>query len=35
MAGALSLIEQAPKRNFVVSNGDVLTDIDYTELLAF
>ena len=28
-AGALSLIEQAPQRNFVVSNGDVLTDIDY------
>ena len=34
-AGALSLIDQAPQRNFVVSNGDVLTDIDYTELLSF
>ena len=34
-AGALSLIEQAPQRNFIVSNGDVLTDIDYTELLSF
>ncbi len=34
-AGALSLIENTPAQNFVVSNGDVLTDVDYTELLNF
>lgn len=34
-AGALSLIKNLPAQNFVVSNGDVLTDIDYTELLNF
>ena len=34
-AGALSLIKNPPTQNFVVSNGDVLTDVDYTELLNF
>ncbi len=34
-AGALGLIETKPHSNFIVSNGDVLTDIDYTELLNF
>ena len=31
----MSLIEAKPHSNFIVSNGDVLTDIDYTELLNF
>ena len=34
-AGALSLIHKVPTKAFVVSNGDVLTDIDYTDLLRF
>ena len=34
-AGALSLIKNPPTQNFVVSNGDVLSDVDYTELLNF
>jgi dTDP-glucose pyrophosphorylase len=34
-AGALSLIQPRPESAFVVTNGDVLTDIDYRELLAF
>ncbi|MEL0137149.1 MAG: nucleotidyltransferase family protein [Halieaceae bacterium] len=34
-AGALSLISGVLTKNFVVSNGDVLTDIDYAELLSF
>lgn len=34
-AGSLSLIDKVPNKNFVVSNGDVLTDIDYTDLLRF
>ena len=34
-AGALSLINPRPEIPFVVSNGDVLTDIRYSELLAF
>ena len=34
-AGALCLIEAKPHSNFIVSNGDVLTDIDYTEPLNF
>lgn len=33
-AGALSLLN-APNEPFVVTNGDVLTDIDYGELLAY
>jgi len=34
-AGALSLIKQTPTSPFVVSNGDVITDIRYGELLDF
>jgi dTDP-glucose pyrophosphorylase len=34
-AGALSLLETRPTAPFVVSNGDVLTDIRYGELLDF
>jgi dTDP-glucose pyrophosphorylase len=34
-AGALSLLRGAPDAPFVVSNGDVLTDIRYGELLDF
>ncbi|WP_045212431.1 nucleotidyltransferase family protein [Desulfonatronovibrio magnus] len=34
-AGALSLLKPRPQECFVVSNGDVLTDIDYGELLEF
>ena len=34
-AGALSLIEPLPHTPFVVTNGDVLTDIRYGELLDF
>ena len=34
-AGALQLIEPRPHRPFVVTNGDVLTDIHYGELLDF
>ena len=34
-AGALSLIRPRPKNAFVVTNGDVLTDIDYRELIKF
>ena len=34
-AGALSLMTPRPKEPFVVSNGDVLTDIRYGELLDF
>jgi dTDP-glucose pyrophosphorylase len=34
-AGALSLLAQAPDKPFVVSNGDVLTDIRYGDLLDF
>lgn len=33
-AGALSLLKQ-PKQPIIVTNGDVLTDIRYSELLAF
>lgn len=34
-AGALSLLNPRPELPFVVSNGDVLTDIRYSELLDF
>lgn len=34
-AGALSLLEQRPEAPIVVTNGDVLTDIHYGELLDF
>lgn len=34
-AGALSLIQPRPESAFVVTNGDVLTDIDYRELIEF
>jgi dTDP-glucose pyrophosphorylase len=34
-AGALGLLNPRPKAPFVVSNGDVLTDIHYGELLDF
>ncbi len=34
-AGALSLLRQRPDEPFLVTNGDVLTDIHYAELLDF
>jgi dTDP-glucose pyrophosphorylase len=34
-AGAISLLEQRPAESFLVSNGDVLADIHYGELLDF
>ena len=34
-AGALSLVQTAPDAPFVVTNGDVLTDIRYGELIDF
>lgn len=34
-AGALSLIGATPEESFIVSNGDVITDIRYGELLDF
>lgn len=34
-AGALSLIQPRPGNSFVVTNGDVLTNIDYRELVEF
>lgn len=34
-AGALSLLEPQPELPFVVTNGDVLTDIDYGRLIDF
>ncbi len=34
-AGALGLIDPRPKDSFVVTNGDVITDIHYGELLDF
>jgi len=34
-AGALSLFERSPQHPFVVTNGDVITDIHYDELLDF
>lgn len=34
-AGALSLFDKSPTESFVVTNGDVLTDIRYGELLDF
>jgi len=34
-AGALSLIEPTPKLPFIVTNGDIITDINYANLLQF
>lgn len=34
-AGALSLLQASPQEPFLISNGDVLTDIRYGELLDF
>jgi NDP-sugar pyrophosphorylase family protein len=34
-AGALSLLDPTPEQAFVVTNGDVITDIQYGELLDF
>jgi NDP-sugar pyrophosphorylase family protein len=34
-AGALSLLNPTPEQAFVVTNGDVITDIQYGELLDF
>jgi dTDP-glucose pyrophosphorylase len=34
-AGALSLLDPRPEEPFVVTNGDVITDIHYSELLDF
>ena len=34
-AGALSLLHPRPSGPFLVTNGDVLTDIDYSEMLDF
>lgn len=34
-AGALSLIKEKPKNPFIVTNGDVLTDIHYGDFLDF
>lgn len=34
-AGALSLLQPRPEESFVVTNGDVITDIRYGELLDF
>ncbi|WP_287497380.1 nucleotidyltransferase family protein [Pandoraea sp. CB10b_02] len=34
-AGALSLLSPAPEQPFIVTNGDVLTDINYGEMLDF
>ena len=34
-AGALSLLPERPEKSFVVMNGDVLTGVDFRQLLAF
>lgn len=34
-AGALSLLQPRPNKTFVVTNGDVLADVDYRELIDF
>jgi len=34
-SGALSLIETRPNESFIVTNGDVLTDISYSSILDF
>ena len=34
-AGSLSLLSTNPKRNIVISNGDVLTNINYSDMLEF
>ena len=34
-AGALSLLQNKPTNSFIVTNGDVLTDINYSDLLDY
>lgn len=34
-AGALSLLDSKPESSFIVTNGDVITDINYVELLNY
>jgi dTDP-glucose pyrophosphorylase len=34
-AGALSLLPQKPEKPFIVTNGDVITDVRYSDLLNF
>ena len=34
-AGALSLLSHKPERAFIVTNGDVITDINYSDLLEY
>ena len=34
-AGALSLIKAKPEKDFIVTNGDVLVDLKYSEILEF
>ena len=34
-AGALSLLSNKPERAFIVTNGDVITDINYSDLLEY
>ena len=34
-AGALSLLSSKPERAFIVTNGDVITDIDYSDFLEY
>tara|TARA_B100001063_G_C16775568_1_gene564992 strand:+ start:4371 stop:5414 length:1044 start_codon:yes stop_codon:yes gene_type:complete len=34
-AGSLSLMKKILKKNFIVTNGDVITDINYNDLLKF
>ena len=34
-AGALSLLSSKPERAFIVTNGDVITDINYSDFLEF
>jgi dTDP-glucose pyrophosphorylase len=34
-AGALSLLRNKPKESFIVTNGDIITNVDYTQLINF
>ena len=34
-AGALSLLNPFPEESFIVTNGDVITDLNYAEILNF
>ena len=34
-AGALSLLKTKPKETFIVTNGDIVTNIDYSQLINF